>query len=234
MPSTAQSVSNAEVMIKSLIWSAALVLSSSPAWAGEPRLHDGLYVRAGAGLGLVNDSFETEDIGVLGTVNGTITGLTIPLELSVGTSLKPGLIVGGGMFFHYVPSPAADNAESSLGLEGDVEFDPGSFILFGPLVDFYFDPRQGLHLQGSVGLGYFSIGEGDVPDAPLPTTTASASGLGFGAMVGFGNEWWVTDDWSIGVLARLAFGVTGAETEDGVESDHSVWTPSLLFTATLN
>jgi hypothetical protein len=231
LPQGPESVSNAWDMIKLLLAGATTLTLSTPAWAAAPKQHDGLYVRIGGGLGYVSDSFESEDLPLLGTVEGTITGLAIPFEFAAGTSIKPGLVLGGGMYLHYVPSPTAEEAQSAVG-QGDVDFDSGLFVLFGPMIDYYLDPRMGLHLQGSVGLGYFSIGDGEVQNFPI--SIEGADGLGFGAMIGFGNEWWVTDDWSMGVLARLAFGITGAESEDGIKSDHSVWTPALLFTVTLN
>ena len=55
------------------------------------------------------------------------------------------------------------------------------------------------------------------------------------AMFGVGYEWWVSDQWSVGVLGRMALAwTTGKDTAD-VRWYHTIGaSPSILFTATFN
>jgi hypothetical protein len=56
-------------------------------------------------------------------------------------------------------------------------------------------------------------------------------------MVGFGHEWWVGDQWSLGILGRVTYGsLTGKEEFRSLPSDtewsHSVLAPSVLMSVT--
>jgi hypothetical protein len=209
-----------------------LVTVATPAWGEASHVHDGFYLRLGGGVGFVSDGFEG-DVPYLSDIEGTTTGLTIPGEIAIGGTVASGLALGAGLYAHYVPTPTATNVETPFG-EYDVEYDGGTFLLVGPMVDYYFDRRQGLHLQGSVGFGLFSLGDGEVDDTGGNVEVDEQSGGGFGAMIGIGHEWWVADRWSVGVLGRLAFGATASEDDNDVEWSHTVLAPSLLVTATMN
>lgn len=215
---------------------AVLVLAhASPCFAQNARVHDGFYLRLGGGVGFISDAFETEEDSAV-EISGTIQGTTFPGEIAIGGTVAPGLVLGGGLYWHYAPSPSAEEVEvQAQGLESEleIEFEPSQFTLIGPMVDYYFDPRRGLHLQGSVGLALFALGEGEVAGL-AGFESEEQSGGGLGAMVGVGHEWWIADNWGLGILGRVAVGVTGAEDDNEVEWTHTVLAPSLLFTATMN
>ena len=227
------------VGLRGLAFAATTLIAASAA-GGQPGVHDGLYLRLGVGFGYLVDFATSEEITVLGVsdeISAALTGVAGLGELAVGGAVSPGLFLGGGVYAHVMPSPEADDVEWR-DVQTDVEFDSSSFWLLGPFVDYYLDPRGGLHLQGSVGLAYGVLGDGEAQDGLLQNQTIDdMSGVGLGLLVGVGHEWWVGDAWSLGVLGRFALGTFSSESEAvpaDVDWSHLVLAPGVLFTATLN
>lgn len=233
-----------------LALSSVLVCHANDAFAGDARLHDGLYLRLGAGFAYGVDSIESDPIvvgvggvGVSGKVDGTATGFAGASELALGWSIADGVALGGGLYSAWIFSPKATGVAFTTNVLGltaqvnyDVEFDATSFHVFGPFVDYYLNAQEGLHLQGGLGLAWLSAGDGHVrPNGPVVTdvAVASAGGTGFGLMLGAGDEWWVSDSFSIGILARLTMGFMSGE-RNGVTWHHDAFAPALLFVATMN
>jgi hypothetical protein len=248
---TSAAMKRSEFGLKGLVGciasSLALVCLSSPAYAGDARRHDGFYLRLGAGLGYAVDSIKSDTVAfgvapfvVTGKVEGTATGFAGASELAAGYSLADGFVLGGGLYSVWIPSPKADNVTvTAAGFQatGDVEFDASSFHLFGPFVDYYFDPQEGLHFQGGLGYAWLSAGDSHYRATALgvstDTSVPSTGGGGFGLMAGFGDEWWVSDSFSLGVLGRLTMGFMSGE-RNGVTWNHTAFAPAVLFTATMN
>jgi hypothetical protein len=235
-------------LVGSIVLSTAILCAPKTAVAGDARTHDGLYLRLGGGFGYAADSVKTDAYSagvppfvVVTQIDGTATGFAGASELALGWSLADGFALGGGLYSAWIFSPESDDVGvdvNGLQVRGTAEFDASSFHVFGPFVDYYFDPLAGLHLQG--GLGYAWISPGDVHFrgvipllGPYDVSGPSASGGGFGFMVGLGNEWWVSDAFSLGLLARLTAGFMSGE-QNNVNWNHTAFAPALLFTATMN
>jgi hypothetical protein len=219
-----------------LALAAAMTLAGTAA-AGSPGVHDGFYLRLGAGLGYTVDSVES-DAYLGGDIQGSVTGLTGVGEVAVGGALSPGLFLGGGIYAHWLPSPRADDAEwrnaaLNLSAQFDVEFDSATLFLVGPFIDYYFDPREGLHLQGSLGMAFGALGQGEVNQSGVENFD-DMSGMGFGFMAGIGHEWWVGDQWSLGVLGRFTLASFSSEDQNNVDWSHLAVSPAVLFTASMN
>ena len=176
----------------------------------EPRTHDGFYLQLDAGLGYLNSS---ADAGVGG--EATISGITIPSALLLGGTVGP-VVIGGGFFADYAPSPTFKLGDQEF--EGDV-----SMTLFGIglFVDFYPDPHGGLHFQPFLGYGGLEFSrEGDVSGSD-PTGPVFAIGAGY--------DWWVADEWSIGVMGRFAYAPLKLE-----DTSYNTVAPALLATFTFH
>ena len=79
--------------------------------AGQPGVHDGFYLRLGAGLGYLVDSVESDT--VLGSeFQGSVTGVTEVGEVAVGGGLSPGLFLGGGTDADILNTTFYNNATS--------------------------------------------------------------------------------------------------------------------------
>jgi hypothetical protein len=187
-------------------------------------LHDGFYLRLAMGFGSYNET--VRQAGQDQSTN--VTGIANAEEWSIGGAVRPGLIFGGGVFASTLL--ASDRSVSGATPPAGVADGQGTFSLVGPFFDYYFDPAKGLHVEAAVGLasvrGFSAVTNKVDKDAIT---------VGGGAMFGVGYEWWVSEQWSVGVLGRMALAwTTGKDTAD-VRWYHTVGaSPSLLFTATYN
>jgi hypothetical protein len=218
--------------ISSAISIAAMMLAcAAPALADEGTAelrgvheHDGFYLRIATGFGGYSESITLED----SDDSTNVTGMASVGELALGGAIAPGIILGGGVWTSSVL--ASDRHVDGMEPPDEVIGGSSNFSLVGPFVDWYFDPHRGLHLQGA--LGFASVRGYGLPEAQ---DNPDAASFGGGFMVGFGYEWWASDQWSLGILARLAAVVAVQEDEENQMWTHGIGTsPSVLFTATLN
>jgi hypothetical protein len=130
-------------------------------------------------------------------------------ELALGGTAGRGVVVGG------MVSPKV-----LLVTESGVPI-PLFASFLGPFVDLYPDPSNGLHVLGAIGVGSASYNGHLAPALE--------------AMVGLGKEWWVGEQWSIGVLGRLSASTarvtySSSAATDGDRSSITVLSGLVTFT----
>ncbi|HWU90249.1 MAG TPA: hypothetical protein VN253_23455 [Kofleriaceae bacterium] len=185
-------------MTRILLASIALAVLSAGAAQAEPRNHDGFYFRLGVGPGYAIATLDT------GAGSDDSTGANISTQLAVGWTVRRGLVVGGATFPMVVLSPSYDGIDAG-----------GQHVsATGPFVDYYPNSRKGLHFHGGL---LFSLGYLDGGDR------ASHIGAGYGASLGVGYDFFVTDEWSIGGIARAT-----AYHLYGVDDSMRLFSPALL------
>jgi hypothetical protein len=198
-------------------------VSTVPAKKGV-HLHDGFYLRLAMGFGGYN-----EMVRQAGQDQMThVTGIANAHEWLIGGAVRPGLIFGGGVFASNLL--ASDRSVSGATPPAGVADGQVTFSLVGPFFDYYFDPAKGLHVEAAVGIA-------NLRGLNVVTNTfdRDAITVGGGAVIGLGYEWWVSDQWSMGVLGRMAMAWTTGKDNNGVRWYHTVGaSPSVLFTATFN
>jgi hypothetical protein len=111
------------------------------------------------------------------------------------------------------------------------EFDTSQLAVVGVFADYYPSATRGFHVQASFGLGVYVMGQGD-PSVAEAGIASPHSSVGYGFTLGVGNEWWVDEDWSIGLLPRFMMGWASGNDEWGTPYDHRVIGYSLLATMT--
>ena len=163
---------------------------ASDAASPGAKTHDGFYFNTSLGLGYYNMSAET----VPGGPEASFSGLTASTALLFGGTVGQGVVIGGGLTIDYASSPSY----SVDGNDVDVNVDYSQFLLsIGPFVDYYLDPKGGLHFFGMAGWGGVETSaEGNVGGSD-PT--------GLVLTVGAGHDWFISDEWSAGVMGRLAY-----------------------------
>jgi hypothetical protein len=187
------------------------------------RKHDGFFLRLGLGLGFGAVNADTNDSDVELSMRGAATAP----ELLLGGTPAEGLVIGSGFIVSSIANPAIELTGREPG-DGDSEF---ALVTFPIFANYYFDPHEGLHVQGLIGFG---AGEASVGGA----RSADLSGLVIG--LGLGWEWWVGEQWSIGAMARISYAsVQYDQPEDrgaigGLEESYDLWLPSIGFIATLH
>lgn len=192
------------------------------------RHHDGFYARFTLGFGGYRDAVRSDESELYGgRVSGVVSGFATATSVAVGGTPVDGLVVGGGAFNTTV---LASGYRSTDGRPLPSELDPqlGSFDVIGPFADWYFDASSGLHLELAGGLA--TMTGLDISGARYEDRSPA---LGGGALVGFGNEWWVGDEWSLGVLGRIEAGLVRGDDASGVSWRHTIVTfPVLLLSIT--
>jgi hypothetical protein len=175
------------------------------------QIHEGLYVRAALGLGLLGADLSS-DAGGPDLSSG---GLELQADLLVGGGPSPGLTIGGGL--QYATQLTGDWEVEDTELEiasGDL-----STFVIGPFVDGYPTPNDGWHFGGLAGLALASF------DAGADGETA----LGFGGSAWLGHDVWVAPEWSLGGMLKL--GALRASKDDVAVTKLSL---SVLFTVVMN
>lgn len=186
--------------------------------------HDGFYLRMGLGIGSLSANLKASPVigGVPAQIDAKLTGSGAVLDFALGGAVVDGVILAGDITLMGVDSPKIDGISSP-----QVKTD--SFVRMLFLCDVYPDPKQGFHFQGGLGLAQFAYGLDVKVDDGSDRTTLS----GLGWHVGAGWEGWVGDQWGIGGLLRLD-GASVKTSSGSADGTASVFSPSLLFTATLN
>jgi hypothetical protein len=196
--------------------------------------HDGFYLRLGAGFGGVRDQMLYQPDG--GSSNdfenvGYVSGIATTGEFAIGGTVARGLVLGGGVYTAgFMVTDFVRDPESSFtdALPTEVDSSHASLTVIGPFIDYYFQEDGGFHLQGALGVAVLS-GLRNAQGVDNSSEGAAGGGLVFG----LGNEWWVADDWSMGVLGRLTVAALFQEDDQQQTWVHAAATvPSVLFTVT--
>lgn len=205
---------------------------AAPATPAGVRTHDGFYLRLATGFGAYSETIRSERSDRYGgTVKGQSTGFATLGELAVGGTIAPGLVLGGGA---YTAQLIAGTFRVNDDSDGDPppELDPEvrNFALVGPFIDWYPNPKTGFHFQAALGLATLS---GVHLDTSAVNDDEPYHAIGGGVMLGVGYEWWVGDEWSMGVSARLLGSFLRGKDDSDVMWNHVAGTgPSPMFTVT--
>jgi hypothetical protein len=184
--------------------------------------HNGFYLQMALGLGYLGATASEggEDLSIDG---GAVTG-----SLWIGGSLVPGFVLGVGTLSTIAVSPhlTYTNAnDASLNRTGSSDLSL-HLQMFGLVSDIYPDPRSGLHFQAMLGYAVLSATQNG-----QSTSTNDPTGLGL--MGGIGYDFWVSNEWSVGVLARVAYAATKFD-DTGANVGIPTTAPGLLATFTYN
>jgi hypothetical protein len=155
-----------------------------------PNTHDGFYLQLDVGLGYLSSSAD------VGPYSYTYSGVTIPSALFLGGTVGP-VVIGGGFFSDYAFSPSV-SVEGGGGSASITPDDVSMYLVgIGIFADYYLKPGGGLHFQPFVGWG------------GLETTVDGNSGgsdpTGLVLALGGGYDWFMSPEWSIGVMGRIAY-----------------------------
>ena len=176
----------------------------------QARTHDGFYVRAAAGFAVYDERLSTSGAGA--DIKGRTRGISSLSELAFGGTLARGWVVGGGIYTADLGDRQLSHRDRPAARRSSTQ-SCARWRLLGPFFDRYFDPTGGLHFQVALGLAWLS------PRAFGDEATEQSEylALGGGVMLGIGQEFWISDTWSLGVLARTT--ISYLKGEDTTESE---------------
>jgi hypothetical protein len=202
----------------SLTFALALaVLASIPsiARAGEPKTHDGFFLRLSAGGGMASTEIESSVASV------SIDGTAGDLNIAIGGVITPNLALHGTLWGWALSDPDADITIPGLGsgsgtLDGDV-----SLGAVGAGATYYFMPAN-LYVSGSVGMGSLQL-DSDQVDGETDS--------GFVVDLSVGKEWWVGNSWGLGVAGGFSY---HSLPDPDIDENWSGTSFAVRFSATMN
>lgn len=233
----ATSCAAARIVALAACWGAsAWCLPAVAAPAERPELgartHDGFYLRFASGFGVYDELARSEDVERFdGRVRMKARGFAVVREFAAGGTPYPGLVIGGGVYGVAVvtSSVTTNRDEEDLDLSEDVAPESRDLSIIGVFVDRYFVPTFGLHVQAALGIA----NQYGVSVNGRPFNQGQYSPFGPGAILGVGYETWLTDEWSLGVLARFGASMLFGKDAQGTRWVHYVTSvPSFLMTVT--
>jgi hypothetical protein len=133
----------------------------------------------------------------------------------LGGTIGP-VALGGGFFSDYAPSPSASvDGGSSVELEDVTMY----LVGIGMFADIYPNPNEGLHFLPFVGWGGLETTyQGDAGGSD-PTGLVMSLGVGY--------DFWVSNEWSVGVMGRFAYAPLSRD-----QATFTTIAPALLATFT--
>ncbi len=199
------------------------ILSVAASASAETRTHDGFMLQLELGPGYLSVPGNWDIMGQ--SMDVTISGAGMIGGLLIGGTPTDGLVVGGASLSHVVTSPKI----KANGKEADQD-DSLHFDILGPFVQFYPDPNAGLNFR--LVLGYVL--------AVFPNSTDDGGkdlATGFGLSASVGHDWWVGEEWSLGVAGRFTYANANVknvkwDNDVGIEKTYKAYVPGVVFTAT--
>ncbi len=168
-------------------------------------------------MGSFRDSVQT-DSGPRDGSELTLSGTLIGLDFLMGGTVASGFVIGGGFFAAGVPAPKNEIDGENVQRNSEVE---RAFSLVGPFLNWYPDPKGGLNLQLMVGGASLRDDDPDDADRGYEADGAAIALAG-------GYDFWVGDEWSVGVMARFTFAAL-TRNDSFAEEQHGVFVPAVLL-----
>ncbi|MCP3135837.1 outer membrane beta-barrel protein [Pyxidicoccus xibeiensis] len=193
---------------------ATVLLTASVAAAQDAgrHSHDGLYLRLQVGGGYTRAESTFEDLAVKGAAGA--------VNAELGFAVLQNFIIYGKLFGASAQNPDLEFGDVTI--EGQDDDVSQNFGALGAGVTYYLMPAN-VYLSGALSFARLTITEdGD---------TIAETDPGVGLHLGVGKEWWVSDNWGLGVGGELALG--RIRSDDG-EDDWNVLNVMLLLSATFN
>lgn len=144
----------------------------------------------------------------------SLQGAGPELNVRLGGTPVTNFVVFGEVSVQLAPSPTAELGGQSYETNDSTQL---SFNTIGPGVAYYFGPSS-FFVSGTLGLAAAEL------DAGGHRATAN----GFGFRLGVGKEWWVSDQWGIGLAANYS----QASVTDDVDAEFTSRAFGLSFSAT--
>jgi hypothetical protein len=176
------------------------------------RPHAGRFLRLAAGLAYLHESWSPSG----GAPDAVHTGWGPALGVSFGKFVRPGLALAGDCQL----ATAINRDETTSGVTYSLP-DTLHFVdTLSALVEYYPNPRRGLHVGGALGLA--AVTEVDTHMGGTQTS------WGFAVAAQAGHERWVSRRWSVGGLVRLAYYHYGTDTPPPSASSNGLLVTALL------
>lgn len=209
------------MILRTLLTTAALCGLCETVQAA-PETHDGFFLQFN--IGPSGQSWVIEDpTPVFDELS--VEGSGVQFDVSIGGSVTPNLVIFGQITANSVVSPELSGRIGGVSMSDNSGSDvAASTVGVGGGVAYYL--LNGLYFAGSALSLQLQLDEDRNDDGER---AESDSGLGFQLRVG--KEWWVSDEWGLGIAGSYLRGNVPAKNTD---SEWAVNNYAITFTATFN
>ncbi len=169
-----------------LVLGLGVTVLAGPTAAGQPRTHDGFFLRlsAGAGGAKTSEDFSNSSLEVSGAAGD--------VNFAIGGMISPNFAIHGTLFGWSLTDPEVKLTGYGSGtLNGDL-----SMSAVGAGFTYYFMPAN-LYISPSVGVGTLTLDIDGLDDVE------SDPGLAMDFTIG--KEWWVGNSWGLGVAGAVGY-----------------------------
>jgi hypothetical protein len=191
--------------------------------------HDGFFVRLSRGFGAWSERLGSEDSDVYGgQIVGRSTGITVVGDLSIGGTPTRGLVVAASLQTTDLLASTFRQTDESVG-QPPSELDPGlrTVFTFGPQFIWYPNEYGGFNAEAGIGLAVLTPSDASTVNRDDGELYAAGGGA---LTLGIGQQFWVTEQFSVGVRGRVQGIVVFGKDSQGVRFQHAiVSSPSVLF-----
>jgi hypothetical protein len=125
-----------------------------------------------------------------------IRGIGQSAAISAGGTPVRGLVLGGTLWTAIIDPVFVENG---LSISPDDDSVKVRLLRVGPFFDWYLDPSRGFHVQEAAA---FTV----QLETDVKGNAVSPAALGATFSFGGGHEWFVSNELSVGLLARATFG----------------------------
>jgi hypothetical protein len=153
----------------------------------------------------------------------TISGGGMGMDFAIGGTPSPGLVLGGEFFFQQATKPNVDYNGTSVQAQNNANFG-----LLGPFIDWYPDPSGGFHLGAMIGISVLTVSDQN-GNTVSDGNGNQASERGGGGAFSIGYDFFVSPQFSLGVLGKLFGGTVSSDAGNGINEKYSVSGGSLMF-----
>lgn len=181
---------------------------------GLSETHDGFMFRYT--LGLSNLSNTLTD----GTNELNMNGMGASNSLIFGGSLNPNLVLGFELNATKVEGPTFESGGKSQTIKNSTLTN----FNFGPAISYYFP--NNIYAGLGLGAAQFQSSNSDLD-------VKGASDIGFGVTVNAGKEWWVSENWGLGLNANIQY-MSADDSKDCDNCTMSGTSVGVAFSATFN
>ena len=194
-----------------------------------PETHDGFFLQFNIGPSGQDWTIANPPFG-LGVIDEmSVSGSGVQFDLSIGRALTTDLILFGQISTNTVLAPTITLRGGNLSAAETTDEDvSASTIGLGVGVQYYVMPA-GVYVAGSVLAVQLQIAQDEDGDGVQDDRRGSERGIGVQLRVG--KEWWVSDEWGLGVAGSY---LRASIPEEGGTDDWAVNNFALTFTATYN
>lgn len=182
------------------------------------RQHTGFYLSMSVG-----PNFASINSEVPGYYDLTFKGTGAQFDVKIGGAVKENLILHATLTSSAMSGPKITSDGISEKTSNDISLGEA---MFGAGLTYYIMPSN-FFLSGSVGLGNFTLIEGN-------NANSISTDRGFSMQLKIGKEWWVSKRWGLGIA--MTYGTTNLTNSPGggMEERMSSDNVGILFNATLN